>query len=138
MSIDSLLGNLTDTAAPIEIVWSLLALLGVLFAIRHVGRAAGDLRWACAVSAEPATLLVARQNLRHQFSRFAKLVICLGVGVAAMLTPTPIESPTVPSMFVTITAVALLTMEAIMVFDTLMDYRDRRKLLGRPRRRKGD
>lgn len=119
-----------DTVSPVELIWTVPALLGVLVIVGGVLRVIGDWRFARRANVAPETLLIAGQRVRHQTSRMGQLVACLTIGVVSLLVPADPE-PVTARLFGAIVIGGLFLIEGILVVDTLLDYVDWRRLLGR-------
>ncbi len=110
-----------------ELAWSLLAMLGLAVSLIMLGEVFADYRFVKISGQNGALRLIAGQHVRSELRRVLEFVGFLALGVAAGLTPPPIREDI--SNLATIFSVVFFGVELINLIDSLLDYRDRVRLI---------
>lgn len=73
----------------IELLWTLIALIGLGFSVVNLKTSIGDLRFLKGKKISNGRLAVAQVNMYTEASRTAIQAIFLGVGIIALMLPAP-------------------------------------------------
>jgi hypothetical protein len=115
-----------DTANPLEIVWSLAALVGLAFALWMLRDARADRRYLRAAGLNGSRKIVANGAIRWEWIRAVKMALFLLVGLAAM---TRLDPPRALTPVTVLYSLLALYVPLSNVWGSALDRRDRGKLL---------
>jgi hypothetical protein len=114
------------TATPLEITWSLLALIGLIVTLSNVGEAMRDLILGLTGIGGPLVPVVAWNNVRNEIVIALMLSGFLIIGLVAMTTPTNPDSGS--DVGRTVVGAVLIGLELLTVINSFVNRRDRQVL----------
>lgn len=91
-----ILGYHYGTVEDIELVWSFIALIGLVFSVFNLRDSLGDLRFLKRAGVKNGRLSVAKSNLYTELSRTIIQSIFLTIGIMALFLPAPPASSLPP------------------------------------------
>lgn len=110
----------------VEIIWTLVAFVGLGLSLRGLIYAKGDLDYLLEHHYNGRRLIIAKGYLRRETIRTAVQMLFAALGILAMLRPPPPGERTPGSLFL----IGLLVLAAALtVLNTFGDLRDRRRLI---------
>ena len=134
--------ELTPTIDLLELVWTALAVGGVLLTMQAITLALEDLRWCRKhFSADSVEVSVASDNLRTEFFRFGVKVCFTTIGAVALMLPPRAEDLTTDWQLQVALAsrwlspAALLLAVSLLMIDSILTRRVNRGLMAEVHRR---
>lgn len=121
------------TVSDIEIVWVVLALVGVVFTLLNLGEAKSDLKWVNRAGISNGRRVLAQTGLWMEVCRFVIQAIFCVIGVLAMLVhDAPSSIPAAQEAIRVAITWGLIISSALLTFKTYLARRVRKEL-ARPR-----
>ncbi len=115
--------DLTPTISVFEVLWTVLAALGGVYAVMNMREAISDWQTVKAVTPPDARHLIARKEIRVEAGRVVALLGFVGLGLIAFT-----RSPgTTPSTI--LQAAIFVVIEATLVANSVLDHRARRVIV---------
>lgn len=115
-----------DTVTPLELLWSLAALVGLGFTLWMLRDARGDRRYLRAARLNGSRMIVANGAIRWETIRATTMALFLAVGVGAM---TRVNPPQVLTPGAVLYSALALVVPLASVYGSFRDRRDRALLL---------
>lgn len=121
-------GNVSD----IEIMWTLLAAIGIVFGLYNLRDALGDLSALNTAGIRNGRRLIAQFAIRQEILRLTMQSIYFGIGILAFTIPDPPPRPLTTKVAVIgfLITWGLVTSSAIVLFKSIDGYVTRKRLTG--------
>lgn len=116
-----------ETVSWIELLWSVVAVAGLVFVSFRLARVWGDRQFNRRTGRNGTRAVIAGGNVRRAAEKLVKLAVCLIVGVAAMTQPQPTDTH-VPTLAGWVVGLGLVWIEVTIAGGAYLDWRDDRRI----------